>query len=93
MKKRAQREVKTGADAGRELESAILQLLAQREEGKTICPSEAARQVDPVHWRTLMGPAREAALRLVARGHIVITQKGAVVDPSAVKGAIRLRRA
>ena len=92
MKKRAQQEAKAGADTSLALESAILDLLARRGEGKTICPSEAARQVDPALWKTLMGPARSAALRLVVQGQIVMTQKGAVVDPSTAKGAIRLRR-
>ncbi len=90
------RSQKPGA-ADREMQAAILQLLAARGAGKTICPSEAARAVagsDEEHaWRPLMEPAREAARRLVASGHIVITQDGRVVDPSHAKGAIRLRRA
>jgi hypothetical protein len=77
----------------RALEAAIQQLLAQRGAGKTICPSEAARAVDPAQWEQLMEPARAAARRLVAQGAIVITQQGSVVDPSHAKGPIRLRRA
>jgi len=73
------------------LESAIMRLLADRGAGKTICPSEAARAVDPAKWEELMDRARAAARRLVTQGAIVITQKGTVVDPSQVKGAIRLR--
>ena len=84
-----------------ELESAILGLLDRRAAGATICPSEAARLVATElghadadgHWRTLMEPARMAARRLVARGDVVITQKGRVVDPSTAKGPIRIRRA
>jgi hypothetical protein len=74
------------------LESAILELLDQRGEGKTICPSDAARHVDPQNWRSLMEPARAAGQHLVARGQIEVTQKGRVVDPSRARGAIRFRR-
>ena len=78
-----------------ELETAILELLAERGRDKTICPSEAAKLVggrETRHdWESLMEPARMAARRLVAAGKIVITQHGAVVDPSTAKGPIRLR--
>jgi hypothetical protein len=78
-----------------ELEGAILELLAERGRDKTICPSEAAKLVggrETRHdWESLMEPARMAARRLVAAGKIVITQHGAVVDPSTAKGPIRLR--
>ncbi|MEL6187472.1 MAG: DUF3253 domain-containing protein, partial [Myxococcota bacterium] len=69
-------------------------LLARRARGATVCPSEAARAVveEGNDWRELMEPARSAARRLVARGAVVITQKGQVVDPSTAKGPIRIRR-
>ena len=73
------------------LEAAILELLAQRGNDKTICPSEAARLVGGNGWRGLMESARTAARRLVAQGRIVVTQRGRVVDASTVKGAIRLK--
>lgn len=79
----------------RELEQAILRLLAERGADKTICPSEAARAVasseEREAWEPLMEPARAAARRLVAEGRLVITQSGRPVDPSTAKGAIRLR--
>ena len=78
------------------IERTIFDLLAQRDAGKTICPSDAARAVggdDEETWRGLMEPARRAARRLVDRGEVVITQGGKVVDPSTAKGAIRIRRA
>lgn len=76
-----------------QLESTILDLLAQRGAGKTICPSDAARQVGTEDgWRDLMEPARRAARRLVDRGEVEITQAGHVVDPSTAKGPIRIRR-
>lgn len=74
------------------LESAILDLLDRRGRGKSLCPSEVARQERPDDWREHMERVRQAARRLVARGEVVITQKGRVVDPSTAKGAIRLRR-
>jgi len=76
------------------LEEAIRSLLLERELGASICPSEAARRVaGDEDWQRLMEPARAAARRLVARGLIEVTQRGAVVDPSNAKGPIRLRRA
>ncbi len=80
-------------ETDRALESAILELLARRGEGKTICPSEAARLLHPEGWEQYMESAREAARRLVARGEIVVTQRGKKVDPARAKGPIRLRRA
>ncbi len=76
-----------------DLETAILRLLSQRSGGATICPSEAAKVVEPDDWRSLMEPARSAARRLVASGDVVVTQQGAAVDPSSAKGPIRIRRA
>ena len=74
------------------LERAITDLLARRRGGATICPSEVARAVAPEAWRPLMEPVRRAARRMVARGELEILQQGRVVDPSRVRGAIRLRR-
>ena len=90
----------------RELEAAILELLAARGAGATICPSEAARAVAPASgsghedavapsedaWRALMEPARRAARRLVAAGEVELTQRGGVVDPSSFRGPVRIRR-
>lgn len=72
------------------LEQAILDLLDAR--AGSICPSEAARAVDPEGWRDLMEPARQAARRLVARDLVEITQAGQAVNPSTAKGPIRVRR-
>jgi hypothetical protein len=75
-----------------ELETAISALLDQRDPGKTICPSEAARAVGGDEWRDLMPSAREAAKRMADRGEIVVTQRGEPVDPLTARGPIRLRR-
>jgi len=80
-------------EADRALERAILHLLDQRSAGASICPSEAARVVDPQRWRDLMEPARMAARRLTHRGETRITQKGRIVDPTTARGPIRIRRA
>lgn len=69
----------------------MLDLLASRAPGATICPSEAARVVAPDAWRGLMESTRRAARRLAASGRIEVLQKGRVVDASAVRGPIRLR--
>ncbi len=79
-------------DADGRLEEAIVFLLDQRARGATVCPSEAARRVAGDDWRDWMERTRRAARRLVARGEIVITQGGRVVDPSRARGPIRLRR-
>lgn len=78
------------------METAILELLASRRQGATICPSDAARRVagdDPDDWRPRMDEARAAAARLVGRGEVVITQGGDPVDPALARGPIRIRHA
>ena len=86
---------KRPGEADAALEAAILQLLAERGREKTICPSEAAKQVggkaERRDWEGLMEPARAAARRLVAAGKIVIQQGGRVVDGATAKGPIRLK--
>jgi len=73
-------------------EEAILSLLAERDPGKTICPSEAARALGGDDgFRDQMEPVRDAARDLVACGQLEVTQKGEVVDLDAARGPIRLR--
>lgn len=78
---------------GDRLEETILDLLAQRAPTSSICPSDAARAVGGDDWRPLMGPARSAAARLVARGEVVVTQGSDVVDVTTARGPVRIRRA
>ncbi|MGJ9405880.1 DUF3253 domain-containing protein [Nesterenkonia aurantiaca] len=80
------------AASDRDMERVILELLAQRAEAATICPSEAARAVAGQQWRSQMDAARAAARRLVAAGVVDITQRGEVVDPTTARGPIRIRR-
>ena len=72
------------------VEDTILALLARRDEGKTICPSEAARAL-AADWRALMPEVREKAYAMADRGELEVTQKGEVVDGRAARGPIRLR--
>ncbi len=75
------------------LEDTILALVRERGEGKTICPSEAARNLGGPHpdgWGPLMVPLRRAAVRLAEQGKIAIYRKGKPVDPNGFKGVYRL---
>jgi hypothetical protein len=69
----------------------ILELLAERDLGKTICPSDAARALDPEGFRRLMPAVREAAQALVVEGALEVTQRGVPVDLPAARGPVRLR--
>ena len=72
----------------------ILELLEQRDPGKTICPSDAARALGgDSGFRPLMDLVRDAAGELVEAGRIEVTQHGEVVDLDRAKGPIRLRAA
>ena len=79
-------------DVDARLERAIGGLLDDRRAGATICPSEAARAVDPQGWRELMPTARAAAGRLAADGRVEVTQRGEVVDVGSARGPVRVRR-
>lgn len=73
------------------VETAIFDLLTAREAGKTICPSEAARALDPEGWRRLMPQVRATAVGLARQGRLVITRHGKPADPDSFKGVYRLR--
>ncbi len=74
-----------------ETEQAILQLLNARDAGKTICPSEAARRLNPGNWRERMPEVRATAAALAEQGRVAITQGGAVADPQTLVGPWRIR--
>lgn len=70
----------------------ILDLLAARQPGKTICPSEAARALaGDDDFRPLMPVVRNAARALVDAGRIEVTQDGRPVGLDDARGPIRLR--
>lgn len=75
----------------RDLKTVILDLVEGRGPEKTICPSEAARDVFPENWREKMDEVRDAAVELAEEGEIEILQKGECVDPHDFQGPIRLR--
>jgi hypothetical protein len=78
----------------------ILRLVAERGPGKSICPTEAARQFaearrrpkdPPDLWRKYLPAVRQQAKNLARQGRIVILRRGRPVDPNLpVKGVVRL---
>lgn len=70
----------------------IRDLLARREPGRTICPSEAARALGGDDgFRPLMPLVREAAAAMADEDEIEVTQSGEVVDARSARGPVRLR--
>jgi hypothetical protein len=70
------------------IEQKILDLLATRQDGATLCPSEVARALLPVggHWRELMPQVRQVAQAMV-RGHrLSVTRGGVSVDATSPGG-------
>jgi hypothetical protein len=75
------------------IEQTIFDLLDARAPGKTICPSEVARQLAPDDWRPLMPQVRAVAFALADRNALGIFQKGHSIAPdSPIRGPIRLGR-
>ena len=71
------------------IRATLLDLLKQRGPGKTICPSEVARQLGGNTWRSLMPDVRAVGNQLVDKGKILTLQKGKVVHPKYAQGPIR----
>jgi len=76
----------------RRLEAQLVALVDARGRGASVCPSEVARAVRAESWQELVEPVRRAGRRLAARGELVFTQRGRVVDPATARGPVRLRR-
>ena len=75
------------------IEAVLLRLVAERGPGKTVDPTEAARELGGAHpdqWGPLMQPIRRAAVALAEQGRLLITRKGKAVDPRDFKGVYRL---
>ena len=71
----------------------MLRLVEARGAGKTICPSEVARELGGPHpdgWGPLMQPVRRVAVRLAHEGRVAILRKGRPVDPDDFRGIYRL---
>lgn len=76
-----------------EIEATMLALVAARGAGKNLDPTEVARAVGgdkPDEWGPLMQPVRQAAVRLMKQGRVVILRKGRPVDPDDFRGIYRL---
>lgn len=74
-----------------DVEEQIFALLAQRQGGATICPSEVARALgDGSNWRGLMPQVRQVAQALARRQRLRVTRGGVPVDATAPGGPIRL---
>jgi len=78
-------------DVDRQLEAAILDLLARRPRGATVTDLEVAQAVAVNAGPKISEPVRRAARRLVAAGDVEILQRGRVVDPSTAKGPLLIR--
>lgn len=72
----------------RQVRDAILDLAVRRGRGKSLCPSEVAKALEPEDWQALMQVVRQVAGQMP---EIVATQGGEEVDPVAARGPIRLR--
>lgn len=75
---------------GETLDDVIVRLVEARGQGKTICPSEAAREIRQENWQQLMGEIRVRAAKLARDGKIAIYRKGKPADPDSFKGVYRL---
>lgn len=69
----------------------IFALLRARAHTATICPSEVARQLEPVRWRPLMPEVRRVATIMAAAGEVELRQKGVLVSPfTESRGPVRI---
>jgi hypothetical protein len=76
-----------------EIAETIFTLLQSRGEHATICPSEVARFLEPVHWRPLMPQIRAVAATLAGAGRVELRQRGKVMAPfSKIRGPLRIAR-
>ena len=77
------------------IETAIFEKLAKADPkgvgGKSIEPSDVAKELQPEQWQRMLPKVRACALGLMRQGRLTITKKGKAVDPDSFKGVIRLR--
>ena len=72
-----------------EAEEEALKETEERESEVNVQPSEGtSKQSEPSRTRER---CRQAARRLAARGEILITQEGQVVDPNFARGVMELK--
>lgn len=81
------------ADRRTRLESAVLALLARRDETSTICPSDAARIAGGTGWRAELDLARRVAFALQDEGVVEVRSAGIrVAGPEGARGPLRIAR-
>ena len=77
------------------IETAIFEKLAKADPkgvgGKSIEPAEVAKDLQPDQWQRMLPKVKATALGLMRQGRLTITKKGKPIDPSKMKGVIRLR--
>ncbi|HEX4878737.1 MAG TPA: DUF3253 domain-containing protein [Limnobacter sp.] len=74
------------------IESLIFELLGQRAPGRSVCPSEVARQFSPEGWRNWMSPVRGVARELLRQGRLRVTQGDRTLNAHEDwHGPVRLR--
>ncbi|MES2280911.1 MAG: DUF3253 domain-containing protein [Pseudomonadota bacterium] len=77
----------------KQIRDAIAGLLKSRLPPATICPSEAARALEPDEWRLLMPQVRAVAIIMAKSGVLDIRQRGKTMSPDKpLRGPIRLGR-
>jgi hypothetical protein len=75
------------------IETTILAMLERRGAGKTLDPTEVARELGGRHpdgWSPYMPAVRRAAVGLAKAGQLVILRKGRPVDLDDFRGIYRL---
>ena len=74
------------------VEAAIAGLVAEHGPARSISPEDAARALaGDGDWHALLPVVRRAAIGMAADGRLDILRKGKPVDPTEVRGVIRLR--
>lgn len=75
------------------IEQAILRLVQEAPEGRSIAPADAAKAADPDNHHKRFGHVRQAAIRLAKSGQVSILRKGKPVeDVDTFKGVYRIGR-
>jgi hypothetical protein len=78
------------------LEIVIARLCSRGPQGRTICPTDAAkayaaqRGENELAWRSHLAEVRRTAVGLALTGKLVIYRKGKVVDPNDFRGVYRI---
>jgi hypothetical protein len=74
----------------RERLAATVRALLRHRDGRTICPSDAARVVGGEQWRDVMPVARDVARELHEAEVVEVQQGGRRVDPRDARGPLRI---